>query len=53
MRVAIRRTLRVGAQAGTEIEDLGIEPDKIHEPTVQDLLNNDVDLFQAAAELLP
>ncbi|MCS3502858.1 C-terminal processing protease CtpA/Prc [Bradyrhizobium japonicum] len=53
MRVAIRRTLRVGAQAGTEIEDLGIEPDKIHEPTLQDLLNNDVDLFQAAAELLP
>jgi len=26
MRVAIRRTLRVGAQAGTELEDLGIVP---------------------------
>jgi hypothetical protein len=53
MRVAIRRTLRVGPQAGTEIEDLGIEPDVTHRTTLRDLLNNDVDLLEAAAGLLP
>ena len=30
MRVAIRRTLRVGAAAGTPVEDLGVVPDERH-----------------------
>src|SRR3712207_4451464 len=38
MRVSIRRTLRVGAQAGTELEDLGVVPDARHEMTRRDLL---------------
>jgi hypothetical protein len=53
MRVAIRRTLRVGPQAGTEIEDLGVEPDVTHRTTLPDLLGNDVDLLEEAARLLP
>jgi DNA/RNA endonuclease G (NUC1)/C-terminal processing protease CtpA/Prc len=53
MRVAIRRTLRVGPQAGTEIEDLGVEPDVLHPTTLRDLLQNDADLLEKAAELLP
>ena len=53
MRVAIRRTLRVGAQAGTEIEDLGVEPDVTHRTTLRDLRENDADLMEAAARLLP
>jgi DNA/RNA endonuclease G (NUC1) len=52
MRVAIRRTLRIGPQAGTEIEDLGVEPNLPHRMTRNDLLRNDVDLLNAAAELL-
>ena len=53
MRVAIRRTLRVGPQAGTEIEDLGVEPDVTHRTTLRDLLGKDVDLLEEAARLLP
>jgi endonuclease G, mitochondrial len=52
MRVAIRRTLRVGPQAGTEIEDLGVEPDDTHKTTPRDLLENDGDLLEAAVRLL-
>ncbi len=52
MRVAIRRTLRVGPQAGTEIEDLGVEPDRTHQTTRRDLLENDRDLLEAAVRLL-
>lgn len=53
MRVAIRRTLRVGPQAGTEIEDLGVEPDVTHPTTLNDLLHRDADLLKKAADLLP
>ena len=52
MRVAIRRTLRVGPQAGSEIEDLGVEPDQTHQTTRRDLLQNDGDLLEAAVRLL-
>ena len=54
MRVAIRRTLRVGLQAGTEIEDLGVEPTDVHDLTLRDLLERprDADLLEAAAKLL-
>lgn len=52
MRVAIRRTLRVGALAGTPVEDLGVRPDAIHQLTRTDLLAGNVDLLDAAGKLL-
>ena len=52
MRVAIRRTLRVGDEAGTEMEDLGIEPDEVHPLTKDDLLKGNPDLLAHAVRLL-
>jgi C-terminal processing protease CtpA/Prc len=52
MRVAIRRTLRVRAQAGTELEDLGVVPDERHSMTRADILNKNVDLMEHAGKLL-
>jgi hypothetical protein len=52
MRVAIRRTLRVGAEAGTELEDLGVRPDQEHRLTRADTLNNNPDLIAHAASIL-
>ena len=52
MRVAIRRSLRVGALSGTPVEDLGIEPDAVHRLTRADVLSGNVDLLDAAGELL-
>lgn len=52
MRVAIRRTLRVGPEAGTEMEDLGIEPDAPHALSKADILNGNPDLMKEAVTLL-
>jgi Peptidase family S41 len=52
MRVAIRRTLRVGEQSGTPVEDLGITPDSRHAMTKDDLLNANKDLINAAGQIL-
>lgn len=52
MRVAIRRSLRVGPQAGTELEDLGVVPDERHRMTRADILNKNVDLMEHAGALL-
>jgi len=52
MRVAIRRTLRVGPESGTPLEDLGVEPDERHALTRDDILNGNVDLLARAGELL-
>ena len=52
MRVSIRRTLRVGALAGTQVEDLGITPDHRHEMTRRDVLENNVDLMERAGQLV-
>jgi C-terminal processing protease CtpA/Prc len=52
MRVAIRRTLRVGTLAGTPVEDLGVRSDVRHEMTRRDVLENNVDLLDAAGALL-
>jgi len=52
MRVAFRRTLRVGDEAGTEMEDLGIEPDDVHLMTKDDLLGGNRDLLAHAVQLL-
>lgn len=51
-RVAVRRTLRVGPEAGTELEDLGVPPDERHDVTRTDVLNDNVDLIAHAARLL-
>ncbi|WP_112236504.1 S41 family peptidase [Kribbella monticola] len=52
MRVAIRRTLRVGELSGTPVEDLGVRPDATHKMTRADLLEGNVDLLDAAGALL-
>jgi hypothetical protein len=52
MRVAIRRTLRVGELSGTPVEDLGVRPDATHQMTRSDLLEGNVDLLDAAGALL-
>ena len=52
MRVAIRRTLRVGALAGTPLEDLGVVPDSLHAMTKRDLLEANLDLINQAGDLL-
>ena len=52
MRVAIRRSLRVGPQAGTEVEDLGVTPDIFYKMTRNDLLKGNVEMIEAAAAVL-
>lgn len=52
MRVSMRRTLRVGEQAGTPVEDLGVIPDLRHKMTRDDLLSGNVDLLNHAGEIL-
>jgi C-terminal processing protease CtpA/Prc len=52
MRVSIRRTLRVGELTGTPVEDLGVVPDRRHELTRRDVLEDNVDLLDAAGALL-
>jgi C-terminal processing protease CtpA/Prc len=52
MRVAIRRTIRVGDEAGTELEDLGVQPDQEHQLTRDDILKDNPDLIRRAAEIL-
>lgn len=52
MRVAIRRTLRVGERAGTPVEDLGVQPDIQYQVTKNDLLNSNADLIEFAGAKL-
>ncbi len=52
MRVAIRRTLRVGSLAGTPVEDLGVTPDERHDLTRNDLISDNADLLDHAGSLL-
>lgn len=52
MRVAIRRTLRVGQQSGTPLEDLGVTPDSRHDLTREDLLSGNTDLINEAGRIL-
>ncbi|MFL5045374.1 MAG: S41 family peptidase [Xanthobacteraceae bacterium] len=51
LRVAYRRAMRVGPQAGNEIEDFGVTPDHCYEMTRDDLLRGNVDLINHAASL--
>lgn len=52
MRVAIRRTLRVGEQAGTPLEDLGIRPDRRYYMKQVDLLESNRALIDYACDVL-
>lgn len=52
MRVALRRTLRVGDRAGQSVEDLGVEPDVLVAMTEDDLLSSNRDLQNKAGEIL-
>ncbi len=52
MRVSIRQTLRVGEQAGTPVEDLGVTPDQRYFMTKSDLLSGNEDLINSAAKTL-
>lgn len=52
LRVAVRRTLRVGPNAGVPVEDLGIVPDEVHRMTANDLIEGNVDLIEHAAKIL-
>lgn len=52
MRVAIRRSLRVGKRAGTPVEDLGVIPNERHYMTREDILNSNVDLINKAGSML-
>ena len=52
LRVAVRRTLRVGPNAGTPVEDLGIMPAHLHLITRRDLLEGNRDLLEKAGEIL-
>jgi hypothetical protein len=51
-RVALRRSTRVGQNAGVPVEDLGVQPDELHLLTRRDLLEGSVDLIQKAADML-
>jgi C-terminal processing protease CtpA/Prc len=52
LRVALRRTRRVGQHAGAGVEGAGVTADITHAVTRTDLLHNDRDLFRLAAEVL-
>jgi hypothetical protein len=52
LRVAMRRTVRVGPNAGGVVEDLGIKPDQIYRMTRQDVLGHNDDLLARAGEIL-
>lgn len=52
MRMAVRRSTRVGNQNGFPLEDFGVIPDYIHNMTRNDVLNGNVDLIDKAASIL-
>jgi C-terminal processing protease CtpA/Prc len=52
MRVAARRSTRVGTRSGVPLEDLGVVPDERYYMTRADLLEHNVDLISRAAQIL-
>ena len=52
LRVALRRSLRVGPSAGLELEERGVVPDMPWDVTQRDLLEGDADLLAAAGAVL-
>lgn len=51
-RVSSRRMLRVGDEAGMPLEDFGVEPDRRHYMTRNDILNGNEDLYNHAGKIL-
>lgn len=52
LRIAVRRTLRVGKNLGMPLEDLGVVPDHRYYLTRRDILGQNQDLIAYAASLL-
>jgi cytosine/adenosine deaminase-related metal-dependent hydrolase len=52
IRIAIRRMIRVGANAGNIVEDIGITPDYLHQMTRDDVLHGNRDLIREATRIL-
>ena len=52
LRVAVRRTLCVGPNAGSILEDFGVTAKPVHRMTKEDLLDNNADLLQKAMKIL-
>jgi C-terminal processing protease CtpA/Prc len=52
LRVAIRRTVRVGTRSGTELEDIGVTPDIPYRMSRRDVLEGNRDLIAKAATIL-
>jgi C-terminal processing protease CtpA/Prc len=52
MRVAVRRTLRVGPNSDVPVEDLGIIPDERYYMTREDLVNGNVGLIHRSCQIL-
>lgn len=50
--VSVRRATRIGAAAGTPIEDVGVAGHRHHTMTKRDLLDHNADLFAACGRLL-
>ena len=52
MIVAMRRSIRVGPRAGAPLEEFGVAPDVLHAMTRRDILQDNYDLFAAAAKII-
>src|SRR5262249_17408496 len=52
LKIALRRSLRVGRNAGRGLEEFGVKADAVHELTRNDVLNCDVDLIGKAVSML-
>jgi hypothetical protein len=52
LRIAIRRMIRVGANAGNIVEDIGITPDYLHRMTRDDVLHGNRDLIREATRII-
>jgi C-terminal processing protease CtpA/Prc len=52
LRVALRRTRRIGPSAGSLVEEFGVTPDILHVTTRADLLQGDRDLLALAVRTL-
>jgi C-terminal processing protease CtpA/Prc len=52
LKFALRRSLRVGRNAGKVLEEFGVEADEVHELTRNDVLYGDVDLIAKAISML-
>ena len=52
LRLAMRRSVRIGPCEGRPLEELGVNPDHRHYMTRRDLMNRNIDLVRQAAHIL-